>query len=110
MVNVPCPAAYLNLAIDPVQWAWHPFVRDRGTYDFASARTLQPQTFHQPLDGATCYLDAFTAHLMPDLVDTVDLHVGLPDLLDLGHQAVIRLGTCTAQFGLALARSMAPIT
>jgi hypothetical protein len=85
------------------------FVRNRGANHLATACTLQSQAFHQPLDGAACNLDTFTVHLMPDLVGTVDLHVGLPDLLDLGHQGVIRLGTCTAQFGLALARSMAPI-
>ena len=33
--------------------------------------------------GAGRHADAFTIHLMPDLVGAVDLHVGLPDLLDL---------------------------
>jgi len=61
----------LELAIDPVQWAWHRFVRDRGAYDFASACTLQAMAFHQPLNGAACYLETLAVHLMPDLVGTV---------------------------------------
>ena len=68
-----------------------------------------PKRFHQPLNGATGHLDALAAHLMPDLVGAVDLHAGLPDLLDLRHQEVIRPGAGTAQLGLALARGMAPI-
>jgi len=46
---------------------------------------------------------------MPDLVGTVDLQIGLPDLLNLHHQGVISLGTGTAQFGLALAGRMVAV-
>ena len=86
----------LELPIDPVQWTWRRFVGDCGAYDFAPACTLQPQTLHQPLDGAACHRDALAVHLMPDLVGTVNLHVGMPDLLNFWHQGVIRLGACTA--------------
>src|SRR3990167_3024010 len=99
----------LELSIDPVQWAWSRFVRDSGTDHLASAHAPQFQTLHEPLNGATGHRNAFTVHLMPDLVGTVNLHIGLPDLLDFGHQGVIRLGACTAQFRFVLARSMAPI-
>ena len=98
-----------ELAIDPVQRAWQCFVGDRGAHDLATARPLQPQAFHQSLNGAACHFDAFAPHLMPDPVGAVGLHVGPPDLLDLRHQDVIRLGPCAAQLGLALARSMTPI-
>ena len=84
----------LELAMDPIQWTGQRFVCNRGAHHLAPA----------------CPFDAFTIHLMPDLVGAVDLHVGLPDLLDLGHQGVIRFGACTAQRGLALARSMTPVS
>ena len=36
---------------------------------------------HQPLDGAARYPNAFTVHLQPDFVGTIDLPVGMPDTL-----------------------------
>ena len=45
-----------------------------------------------------CHPGAFAPELLPDFVSSVDLHVGLPHALDLRHQDVIALGSCTTQF------------
>ena len=44
--------------------------------------------------------------MVPDFVEAVNLHVGLPDLIDLGQESLIYLGTRTAQFVVALLASM----
>jgi hypothetical protein len=56
---------------------------------------------------ATC--KNLAVHLFPDLVCAVDLQVGLPDALDLGHQRLVTLGARAAQLGIALMGGMAPI-
>ena len=70
----------LEMTIDPIQWAWRCFVRGRGADHLASAHAPQSQTFHEPLDRAAGHRHAFTVHLMPDLVGTIDPQVGLPNI------------------------------
>ena len=48
--------------------------------------------------------------LPPDLVGAVDLHVGLPDALDLRHQDLVALSAGAALCRLAPQRCMAPIS
>ena len=66
-------------------------VADGGTHHPAALDTSQAQAPHQPLDGPARHLDALAVHLLPDLVGTIDLQVGVPDLFDLGHQRVVAL-------------------
>jgi hypothetical protein len=47
--------------------------------------------------------------LTPDFVSTVNLHVGLPNALDLRRQSVVALGSCTASVRLALKRRIPSI-
>ena len=47
---------------------------------------------------------------MPDLVGTIDLHIGLPDALDMGSQDDIALSPFAAQCRVALSRGMAAVT
>ena len=99
----------LELAVDPVQRTRRCFVKDRGADDFASANALQTHAFHESLDRAAGHFGALSVHLVPDLISAVDLHVGLPDSLDLRGQHLITLGSGSAQFGFALAGGMAPV-
>jgi len=81
-----------------------------GSHPLAPASTLQTQAFHQPLDRAACHPDTLTPHLQPDLVTAVDLPVGVPDTLDVGHEVVITLNTSTARLGMAPPGRMTPVT
>jgi len=74
----------LELTIDPVQRAWGGSIGNGRAKALATHHATQTQSLHQPFDGATSYLDALPIHLFPDFVRAVDLHVGLPDTLDLG--------------------------
>ena len=58
----------------------------------ASPDTCQPQALHKPLNRAAGHFNPFTVQLAPDLVGTIDLHVGLPDPLNLRQQAIIAPG------------------
>jgi hypothetical protein len=53
--------------------------------------------------------NALPVHLQPDLVGAIDLHVGMPDALNVRHQGVVTLRACAAQLGVALAGGVAPI-
>ena len=46
---------------------------------------------------------------MPDLIRAVNLQVRLPDLMDLGQQSFIVLGTDATQFRVALPGSMVTV-
>jgi hypothetical protein len=46
---------------------------------------------------------------VPDLIGTIDLHIGMPDGLDLRHKGFITFGSDAQQFGLAFAGSVAPV-
>ncbi len=52
--------------------------------------------FHQPPDRTACDHDTFPVHLLPDLRHAIDLHVGVPDTLDLRLQNLISFGAGTA--------------
>ncbi|PXV81738.1 hypothetical protein C8R14_11080, partial [Nitrosomonas eutropha] len=54
-------------------------------------------------------LDIFTLKLTPDLVGTIDLHVGLPDPLYLRQQFIITQDASTAQSRITLLREISPI-
>ena len=57
---------------------------------------FKPERPHQPLDRTAGHSNALALKLVPDL-------------MDLGEQSLIHLGTRTAQFGVALLASMAVI-
>jgi hypothetical protein len=48
--------------------------------------------------------------LLPDLVSAIDLHVGVPDPLNVWDQSVIMVGSCTAQGWVAHLGCVAPVT
>jgi len=81
-----------ELPINPVQRARRLAVADGRAHDLASHHATQPEPAHQPFDRASRCCCAFTRQLPPDLVGPVDLHVGLPDALDLRRQNVVPLG------------------
>jgi hypothetical protein len=56
----------------------------------------QAESAHEPLDRAVGHGHALSVHLHPDLVSAVDLHVGVPDTLDMGNQFIVTLGACAA--------------
>lgn len=64
---------------------------------------------HEPLDRAAGHGYTLSVHLHPDLVGAVNLHVGVPDTLDMGNQFIVTLGACTAQLRLALLHRVAPV-
>ena len=83
----------LELPIDPVQRARRLGVRHGGAHDLAShARPagLARRISRSTVQRAT--VNAFAAQLPPDLVGSVDLHVGLPDALEPAAQDCIALG------------------
>ncbi len=90
------------MPVDSVQRAWCLRVADGGAHHLAAAYTLQAQSFHQPLDRAAGNAHALAIELLPDLVGTIDPHVGLPDALNLRHQGVVTLDALAAQLGIAL--------
>ena len=57
--------------------------RSRG---FATARALQAQLTHEPLDGAAGHRDPFAVQLPPDLADALDAKVLGMDAADLDLQ------------------------
>jgi hypothetical protein len=69
---------------------------------------LQAQRFINRSTVQRATGDAFAVHLLPDLVGSVDLHVGLPDALECRHQVVIRLARAQRNSG-CVAGCMAPI-
>jgi len=85
-----------ELPVDLVQRTWRLAVADRGAHDLASHHATQSQPTHQSFDRASRRLRPFPRQLPPDLVGAVDLHVGLPDTLDLRRQDVVALGACAA--------------
>jgi hypothetical protein len=76
----------------------------------ATKHTAQAQTSHQSFDGAAGHRNAFAIHLRPDLVSAIDLHVGVPDPLDVWDECVIVLGSGTPQGRIAHLGCVAPVT
>ena len=62
----------------------------------------QAQVPHQPLDRAARHHHTLAVHLLPDLVNAIDLHVYLPNLLDVGDQPLIALDAWWQQLRMAL--------
>ena len=58
----------------------------------ATAHTPQSQPAHEPFHGTARHRNVLAVHLLPDLLGTVDLHIGLPDTFDMRHQPLIALG------------------
>jgi hypothetical protein len=91
------------MAIDAVQRARRCFVRDHCANEFTPAKAVESQAPHHRLDLIARHLGSFTTHLMPDLDSEINLHIGLPDGLDLRHQSFIAFGPYAKQLGLAFA-------
>ena len=98
-----------ELPIDLVQRARRLAVADRRSHHLATHHTAQPLPTHQSLDGAARYARAFTAQLPPDLVSTVDLHVGVPDALDLRRQHLIAAHSSATPLRISAKRGMSSI-
>lgn len=56
---------------------------------YESGHASQFQAPHQPLDRAAHHRRALACQLPPDLVGTVDLHLGLPDAVYLWHEGIV---------------------
>ncbi len=69
----------------------------------------QAQPPHQPLNSTESHGRSFTPELPPYLVGTVDLHVGLPDALNLRRQQFVALVSSPALVRLAHQRGVAPM-
>ncbi len=85
-------------------------ITDRRAHDFTATNALQAKLSHQPLNGAARHDDAFTVHLPPDFVGTVDLPIRMPDALAIYPEPLAPLGALAAQFELPLPSGMSPIT
>ena len=80
-----------ELAVHLIQRTGLGLVRDRSP-DFATTNdTLDPNVLHQPCHRASGNIEAFAAHLMPDLADPVDLVVLFPDARHLRPQRHVAL-------------------
>jgi hypothetical protein len=64
---------------------------------------------HQARNAAARFGSALAVELLPVLVGTVDMEVGLPDKLNLPDQLLIALGPGTAQIGIAPPGWIAPV-
>lgn len=80
-----------------------------GAHHLAPDDATQAQASHEPLHRTACHHDAFAVHLHPDLVGAIDLHVGLPDPLNLRDQGLVAPGAGTTSVGAAFERGAAPI-
>src|SRR5699024_12861264 len=67
----------------------------------ASPCTTQPHLTHQALNSAASDWDRFSMQLAPDLADTIDTKVLIPDALDLSAQPAITLGAGWFAFRLS---------
>ena len=89
-------AICLEHPVDTVQRAWRLGIADRRAHDLATDDATLAESAHEPLDRAAGHGHALSVHLHPDLVSAVDLHVGVPDTLDIGNQFIVTLGACAA--------------
>jgi len=99
----------LELAMDPVQRARCGSIGDSGLHDFAPHHTTQAGPAHQAFDGAAGGLDAFSAQLAPDFFCAINLHISLPDTLNLRHQHLVAPGARAAQIRIAPLRGVTPV-
>jgi hypothetical protein len=98
------------LPVHPIQRTRQRLVRNRRAYNLAAPGTFQPQPLHEPLNRAAGHRHLFAIELTPDLVGTINLHVGLPHPLYLWHQFVITVGAGTAQGRVAQLSRVAPVS
>ena len=96
--------------VDPVSWAGHLGIWNRGADPFAADYPLYAQMPHQALYGTTCYRYPLAIHLLPDLIRTVDLQMRLPDPLNLQQEHRVPLRSGTAQRLVPLLCRMTPVT
>ncbi|MNX85066.1 hypothetical protein D3C86_1168920 [compost metagenome] len=99
----------LELSIDAIKRTRRSRIACGRAHHLAADDTAQPSAAHEPLDGATGHRNAITVQLLPDLVGAIDLHVGLPDALDMRDQNIVTPGSGTAQGGIAPLRRVTPI-
>src|SRR5574343_1898089 len=86
-----------ELAIDPVQRARRSSISKGGAHDLATHGSAQTGATHQALDRAACHFDLLTLELTPDLLGTVDLHVGMPHAMDVSTHEFVTVAACAAQ-------------
>lgn len=79
----------LELPVDSVQRARRAHIGNRCANTLTANCATQALQLHQPSDRAACHRNTFPVHLLPDLRHAIDLHVGLPDTLDLRLQKLI---------------------
>jgi hypothetical protein len=85
-------ARSLELPVNPVQREHRSFVWNGDAPHLASTYAVQSQEPHQPRHSATRIGYAASIHLVPNFVRTINLHVGLPNALNVGEQYIIALG------------------
>jgi hypothetical protein len=78
-----------ELPVHLVQRAWRLLVSDRRPVRLASDNALNAHLLHQPSHRAPGDVEAFAAHLVPDLACAVDAPVVFEDTPDLGSQRLI---------------------
>ena len=78
-----------ELPVDLVQRAWRLLVRHRRPVRLASDNPLNTHLLHQPRHRAPGDVEAFTAHLMPDLACAIDAPIIREDTPNLGPQRFI---------------------
>lgn len=104
------PANTLELPVDPVQRARGTRISSRRADPLAANRATRTLQFHQPRDRTACHRNTFPIHLFPDLRHTVDLHIGLPDTLDLRLQKLVAFGADAASGRISKLCSMTSVT
>lgn len=105
LVGALCP----ELPVNPVQRTDGLGVANGGAHHLAPDDAAQAQTAHEAFHRTTRHHNAFAVHLHPDLVGAIDLHVGLPDPLNMRDQHLVAPGAGTAPVGPALEGGVAPI-
>jgi len=82
----------MELAVHTVQWTRQRFVRYRRSWLLAPNDAFNANVFHQTGDRAACNVKAFSAHLVPNFANPIDLQVLLKDTFNLGLQVFVTLG------------------
>lgn len=98
-----------KLAIDVIARARRCRIRHGGANNLATPDAGQALFAHETLDRAARRVDTFPLELPPDLLCTIDLHIDLPDALNVRAQHVIALGAWAAQCWLFLSGHIAAI-
>ncbi len=83
---------------------------DRGAHNLASHDAAQSESAHQSFNRASRCLRPFARQLAPNFVSAIDLHVGLPDALDLRLEHIVALSTGAALLRVAPKRGIPSIS